>query len=131
MRPPIDLYDAGVALDVGSRAAVPYGNTSYTPSGRGALGIRPGEYRVIASRGPEWDVAWVDVPARVVREDEGTDGRAAAGFVYEADVSAIAAVAGAVELRIVVTDPGGNKSTWTLAPAFRIDASRRERPVRR
>ena len=58
---PIDLTDAGVAQDVGSRAAVPYGNTTYAPSGHGALAIRPGEYRLIASRGPEWDVATIDV----------------------------------------------------------------------
>ena len=59
--PPVDLVDAGVVQDVGSRAAIPYGNTVYTATGDGQVRLRPGDYRVIASRGPEYTMAWQDV----------------------------------------------------------------------
>jgi hypothetical protein len=58
---PVDLYDAGVAQNVGSRATVPYGNTIYAPTGDGQVRLKPGSYRVIASHGPEYNMAWQDV----------------------------------------------------------------------
>ena len=58
---PVDLSEAGVARQVGSRASIPYGNTIYTASGTGTVRLRPGNYRVIASRGPEYGMAWQDV----------------------------------------------------------------------
>ncbi len=59
--PPVDLVVGGVPGDVGARASIPYGNTVYTPTGDGQVRIAPGDYRVIASRGPEYGMAWQDV----------------------------------------------------------------------
>ena len=39
---------------------------------------------------------------------------------YRVDLSAATAELGTIDLRIEVTDPGANKTTWSLMPAFRV-----------
>lgn len=58
---PLELSVDGAPIGVQARAGQPWGNSVATATGSGELTLRPGSYRVIASRGVEYDVAWSDV----------------------------------------------------------------------
>src|SRR5690606_13430518 len=61
--------------------------------------------------------AWTPLPIVLVREDAGdgsAGGRAAAGFLYEADLAFLGDSPGFVSFRTEVVDRSGNRSTWTL-----------------
>jgi len=58
---PVELYVSGMPTRAGSSASTPFGNTLYAATGSGEQRLPPGAYRVLASRGPEYAVAWQDV----------------------------------------------------------------------
>jgi hypothetical protein len=59
--PPYEVLDAGTPLRLNNSASIPSGNTTYAPTGGGQIQLAPGDYRLIASRGPEYDITSVDV----------------------------------------------------------------------
>jgi hypothetical protein len=59
--PPYDVLDGGVPIRLNNSASIPSGNTTFTTTGGGQIQLPPGDYRLIASRGPEYDITSVDV----------------------------------------------------------------------
>jgi hypothetical protein len=58
---PFEVFAEGTPILMASRAALPAINNVCTASGDGQVRLPPGDYRLIASRGPESDVVWQDV----------------------------------------------------------------------
>lgn len=58
---PFEVFAEGMPILMASRAALPAMNNVYTTTGDGQVPLPPGDYRLIASRGPESDIVWQDV----------------------------------------------------------------------
>jgi subtilisin family serine protease len=71
---------------------------------------------------------WLPLPVAFQRSDNGsfmTLGRMPAGDLYRVDLSSTTAGSGGVDLRVEIEDAAGNRSSWTLAPAFAVTAPKR------